>query len=71
MAKAAFMKHKDPADAALFYIILGKKSTLMALYKANKDSRLATFLANDFTTPKWKTAACQNAFKLQGQHRFF
>eukprot|EP01105_Mastigella_eilhardi_P019394 TRINITY_DN4557_c0_g1_i2.p1 TRINITY_DN4557_c0_g1~~TRINITY_DN4557_c0_g1_i2.p1 ORF type:complete len:2290 (+),score=469.94 TRINITY_DN4557_c0_g1_i2:945-6872(+) len=69
-AKTKFTKNKNPNDAALFYLLLGKKSTLSALYKASKDSTLAQFLDNDFTTEKWKRIAAKNAYKLEGQHRY-
>eukprot|EP00727_Mastigamoeba_balamuthi_P008203 m51a1_g4003 putative dmX-like protein (2514) ;mRNA; f:526184-534711 len=71
MSKSAFAKHKDPADCALFYLALGKKSALLALYKLIKDPKITKFLSNDFNDPKWKAAAAKNAYILEGQHRPF
>lgn len=70
LAKAHFSKNKKPDDAALFYIMLGKKTTLCGLYRACKETRVANFLANDFTTAKWKTAAARSAYTLNSQHRY-
>ena len=48
----------------MFYLALGKKGALMALCKAVRNTKLHDFLSNDFTTPRWRSAALKNAFSL-------
>jgi len=68
-AKIQFTKRKDAQDCALLYIALGKRGQLQALCKAVRNHKLADFLANDFTTPRWRSAAQKNAFSLLGKQQ--
>ncbi|KAI8085118.1 RAVE protein 1 C terminal-domain-containing protein [Halteromyces radiatus] len=65
---------KDPVDCTLFYLALRKKSLLQSLWRTatyHKEQRvMITFLANDFTQPRWQKAAAKNAFVLLGRQRF-
>jgi hypothetical protein len=70
VAKAAFQMKHDPLDAAIFYLAMKKKSLLHALYKSIRDTKMATFFANDFTDPRWSKAALKNAYALLGKQRF-
>ncbi len=63
-AKVQFAERKDPQDCALLFVALGKKGQLQGLYKAVRNEKLFTFLANDFSEPRWKSAALKNAFAL-------
>jgi len=70
LAKQHFLLNRDPGEAALWYILLNRKSALQGLYKAARDERLSNFLANDFSTPRWKEAALKNAFALLGKQKY-
>ena len=59
-----FARRKDPGDCALLFVALGKKGQLHGLYKAVRNEKLTTFLANDFNEPRWRSAALKNAFAL-------
>ncbi|KAI9307260.1 RAVE protein 1 C terminal-domain-containing protein [Cunninghamella echinulata] len=65
---------KDPVDCTLFYLALRKKALLQNLWRScsfHKEQRvMVKFLANDFTQPRWQTAAAKNAFVLLGRQRF-
>lgn len=71
LAKQHFLLHRDPADCALFYILLGKKGALQTLYKTARDDKLAGFLSNDFSQDRWKEAALKNAYALLGRQRYY
>jgi hypothetical protein len=64
----------DPIRCSLFYLALKKKSVLFGLWKlANThpdQSKMLSFLANDFKEERWKTASLKNAFALLGKQRF-
>ena len=63
-SKVQFASRKDPQDCALLFVALGKKGQLQGLYKAVRNEKLYTFLANDFSEPRWRSAALKNAFAL-------
>lgn len=46
LGKAAFQRHNDPLDAALFYLAMKKKAVLWGLF------RYADVLKSNFTTLK-------------------
>ncbi|KAK3673217.1 regulator of (H+)-ATPase in vacuolar membrane [Recurvomyces mirabilis] len=64
----------DPTNAALFFLALHKKATLLALWRIatwHKEQRSTTnFLKRDFSLPEAKTAARKNAYALMGKRRF-
>lgn len=70
IGKAQFSVNRKPEEAAVFYMALGKKGALIALYRAAQNMKVANFLLNDFNQERWKTAAMKNAFKLLGQQDF-
>ncbi|KAF9908205.1 regulator of (H+)-ATPase in vacuolar membrane [Linnemannia zychae] len=65
---------KDPVACTLFYLALKKKKLLHGLWRTAhghaEQSKMVTFLANDFDQDRWKTAAQKNAFALLGKQRF-
>lgn len=67
VAKAQFSLRREPDDAAPFYLALGKKASLLALYKAARNDKLVAFLSNDFETERWQGAALKNAYALIGK----
>lgn len=70
LATQHYLLKKDPSDAALWYLLLGKKSALAALYNLTKDTKKSEFLGNDFMQEKWKSAAVTNAFSLMQRHQY-
>jgi len=71
-------KNRDPSSCALIYLALGKKSTLIQLYKTVGEEKIAKFLQRDFDpdappdSPERNNCvlAARNAYKLIGQHKF-
>ncbi|KAL8278398.1 hypothetical protein RQP46_009290 [Phenoliferia psychrophenolica] len=65
---------KDPVTASLFYLALRKKHMVITLWKqagGHTDQRsMLKLLANDFDTPRWRSAALKNAFTLISKRRF-
>lgn len=49
VAKDRFTKDRDPKTCALLYLLLGRGSTLPAMFRAVKDDKLAMFFARDFS----------------------
>ncbi|KAK5107249.1 hypothetical protein LTR62_001603 [Meristemomyces frigidus] len=64
----------DPSNAALFFLALHKKATLLGLWRIttwHREQRATTnFLKRDFSTAEAKTAAKKNAYALMGKRRF-
>ena len=69
-AKASFQRNRDPHEAALYYLALGKKSALQALCKAVRNEKLHGFLSNDFSTERWRSAAMKNGFSLMSKQQY-
>ncbi|RIA89474.1 RAVE protein 1 C terminal-domain-containing protein [Glomus cerebriforme] len=67
-------EERDPTDCSLFYMALRKKKLLLGLWKTANTHReqalMLKFLVNDFTEPRWKTAALKNAYALLGKQRY-
>ncbi|KAG1472233.1 hypothetical protein G6F56_001663 [Rhizopus delemar] len=65
---------KDPINCTLFYLALRKKNLVQGLWRTaghhKEQAAMLKFLANDFSQPRWQTAASKNAFALLGKQRF-
>ncbi|KAI9316514.1 RAVE protein 1 C terminal-domain-containing protein [Dichotomocladium elegans] len=65
---------KDPVSCTLFYLALRKKTLLQSLWRTashhKEQAIMVKFLANDFSQPRWQTAAAKNAFVLLGRQRY-
>ncbi|KAI5821217.1 RAVE protein 1 C terminal-domain-containing protein [Pyronema omphalodes] len=65
---------RNPVDCALYYLALKKKNVLAGLWRMahwhKEQAATMRILANDFTEPRWRTAAAKNAYALMGKHRF-
>ncbi|KAG2218968.1 hypothetical protein INT45_008392, partial [Circinella minor] len=65
---------KDPINCTLYYLALGKKGLLQSLWRTahghKEQGVMVRFLANDFSQPRWRTAASKNAFVLLGRQRY-
>ncbi|XP_053573444.1 dmX-like protein 2 isoform X1 [Bombina bombina] len=70
VAKAAFQRHNDPLDAAVFYLAMKKKAVLWGLFRSQCDEKMTQFFSHNFTEDRWRKAALKNAFSLLGKQRF-
>lgn len=68
------LAERDPVSCSLFYFALGKVKLVHGLWRQaawHKDhASMVKFLSNDFTEPRWRTAALKNAFALLSKQRF-
>ncbi|KAF3786869.1 DmX-like protein 1 [Nymphaea thermarum] len=72
LARAQFLKNKDPKDCALLYLALGRIKVLAGLFKLSKDEKdkpLFGFLSRNFQEDKNRAAALKNAYVLMGRHQ--
>lgn len=70
VAKTAFQEHKDPLDAAIYYLAMKKKSVVWGLFRSRRNERMTQFFSNNFSEDRWRKAALKNAFALLGKQRF-
>lgn len=65
---------RDPTDCSLFYFALGKVKLVHGLWRQaawHKEQQvMLKFLSNDFSQPRWKTAALKNAYALLSNQRW-
>nr|KYP54633.1 DmX-like protein 2 [Cajanus cajan] len=72
LARAQYLKNKNPKDCALLYIALNRIQVLAGLFKISKDEKdkpLVGFLSRNFQDDKNKAAALKNAYVLLGKHQ--
>jgi len=75
IAKAEYIRKRDPNMCALYYVALKRNAVLAKLYDSAKtentqNEKIANLLTSDFTIAKYKEAALSNAYKLKGLHRY-
>lgn len=65
---------RDPTACSLYYFALGKIKLVQGLWRQaawhKEQVVMLKFLSNDFTEPRWRTAALKNAFALLSKQRF-
>lgn len=65
---------KDPVACSIFYFALGKAKLVHGLWRQaswhKEHGAMLRFLGNDFSEPRWRTAALKNAFALLGKRRY-
>ncbi|KAK2810108.1 hypothetical protein FQN50_003302 [Emmonsiellopsis sp. PD_5] len=65
---------KNPIDCSLYYLALKKKNVLQGLWRMAswnpEQAATQRLLGNNFSEPRWKTAALKNAYALLGKRRF-
>ena len=65
---------RDPTQSSLFYFALGKAKLVHGLWRQaswhKEQGSMLKFLNNDFSQPRWRTAALKNAFALLSKQRF-
>ena len=66
--------NRDPTACSLFYFALGKSKLVQGLWRQaawhKEQTVMLKFLSNDFTIPRWRTAALKNAYALLSKQRF-
>lgn len=72
-AKIEFARNRDPTTVTLYYLALHKLQVVQTLWRiagghAEKEKTIK-LLKNDFTTPRWQSAALKNAYALLSKHR--
>lgn len=74
VARNEFGESRDPSGlVSLLYLALRKKQILIGLWRIvnhEEKTKMLKFMNNDFTSPRWKSAALKNAFVLLGKHRY-
>ena len=70
LAIAAFKKNQNPLDAAIYYLMMKKKSLVWGLFRSVGDRKMTDFFQNNFSEDKWRKAALKNAYALMGKQRF-
>ncbi|KAI0082261.1 hypothetical protein K474DRAFT_1742410 [Panus rudis PR-1116 ss-1] len=76
IARSQFLAgdNRDPTQCSLFYFALGKVKLVHGLWRQaswhKEYNVMLKFLNNDFTQPRWRTAASKNAFALLSKRRF-
>jgi hypothetical protein len=65
---------RDPIACSLLYFALGKIKLVHGLWRQaawhREQPLMLKFLSNDFSDPRWRTAALKNAFVLLSKQRF-
>ncbi|KAK7468733.1 regulator of (H+)-ATPase in vacuolar membrane [Stygiomarasmius scandens] len=65
---------RDPTNCSLLYFALGKTKLVHGLWRQaswhKEQNVMLKFLSNDFSQPRWRTAALKNAFALLSKQRF-
>ncbi|KAG6841953.1 hypothetical protein C0991_005133 [Blastosporella zonata] len=66
--------NRDPTACSLYYFALGKVKLVHGLWRQaawhKEQAVMLKFLANNFSDPRWRTAALKNAFALLSKRRF-
>lgn len=66
--------NRDPTACALFYFALGKVKLVHGLWRQaawhKEQAIMLKFLNNNFSEPRWRTAALKNAYALLSKRRF-
>ncbi|KAJ7076559.1 RAVE protein 1 C terminal-domain-containing protein [Mycena belliarum] len=76
IARNEFMAgdNRDPTACSLYYFALGKVKLMHGLWRQSawhkEQAVMLKFLANDFSEPRWRTAALKNAYALLSKRRF-
>ncbi|KAJ2107751.1 regulator of (H+)-ATPase in vacuolar membrane [Coemansia sp. RSA 922] len=75
MARNIFVSQgRDPTKCTIFYLALRKQRLLHGLWRTASThpdyGKMVAFLANDFSEPRWKTAAAKNAYVLLSRQRY-
>lgn len=66
--------NRDPIACSLLYFALGKVKLVHGLWRQaawhKEQAIMLNFLSNDFSQPRWRTAALKNAYALLAKQRF-
>lgn len=74
VARCEFADERDASGrVSILYLAIKKKQLLIGLWKTTshpEKDKVLKFLGNNFTQPRWQSAALKNAFVLLGKHRY-
>lgn len=74
VAKCEFADERDASGrVSVLYLAIKKKQLLIGLWKTTshpEKEKVLKFLNNNFSEPRWQSAALKNAFVLLGKHRY-
>lgn len=74
VAKCEFADERDASGrVSVLYLAIKKKQLLIGLWKTTshpEKEKVLKFLNNNFSEPRWQSAAMKNAFVLLGKHRY-
>ncbi|KIY70161.1 hypothetical protein CYLTODRAFT_348194 [Cylindrobasidium torrendii FP15055 ss-10] len=74
IARTEYLVDRDPTTCSLLYFALGKVKLVHGLWRQaswhKEQAQMLKFLSNDFSEPRWRTAALKNAYALLGKRRF-
>jgi hypothetical protein len=70
-----YRKNKEPFDCLFWYLLIGKKTLLITLFKnhrmnSKEHEAIYNFLQRDFTDAKNRSAAVKNAYVLIDKKRY-
>ncbi|CUM65415.1 uncharacterized protein PRCAT00003053001 [Priceomyces carsonii] len=72
-ARNEFSESRDPSGLiSLLFLAIHKRQILIGLWRTvshPEQQKMLRFLNNDFSEPRWRSAALKNAFVLLGKHR--
>ncbi|CDF35507.1 unnamed protein product [Chondrus crispus] len=69
IARSDFNSNRNADDAALWYVALGRRTALSALYRSQQNTRMSHFLRRNFALSENRLAAGKNAYVLVSKHR--
>lgn len=74
VARCEFADERDASGrVSVLYLAIKKKQLLIGLWKTTshpEKDKVLKFLNNNFSEPRWQSAALKNAFVLLGKHRY-
>lgn len=74
VARCEFADERDASGrVSVLYLAIKKKQLLIGLWKTTshpEKDKVLKFLGNNFSEPRWQSAALKNAFVLLGKHRY-
>jgi len=73
-ARKEYAATRDPPGVTLYYLALHKIDVLKTIWRISgghpEQAKTVKLLQNDFTTPRWRSAAQKNAYALLSRRRF-
>lgn len=70
LSREVYRETHDPKEAALWYMALGRRAMLVALFRAAHDQKMVAFWGQDFSAERARAAALKNAYVLMGRRSY-